>query len=86
LGRDPPKSSLLREDFLLLLSAVSGSLPKQGGLGWVSGWGGSSLSSSLSLSLRLMIVSLCLLKREYPLVVKLINFALFSEKGKLKVA
>ena len=39
LGRDPPKSSLLREDFLLLLSAVSGSLPKQGGLGWVSGWG-----------------------------------------------
>jgi hypothetical protein len=33
-----------------------------------------------------MIVSLCLLKREYPLVVNLINFALFSEKGKLKVA
>jgi hypothetical protein len=26
------------------------------------------------------------LKREYPLVVNLINFALFSEKGKLKVA
>jgi len=41
LGREPDtaesnnkKSSLSRED-------LGGSLPKQGGLGWVSGWGGS---------------------------------------------
>lgn len=36
--RDPPRFSLFREDLLLqfsIFSAVLGSLPKQGGLGWV---------------------------------------------------